>query len=119
MVLSDLKAIDFGLSAAENTAAAEALKKPHNVWETAIWIEASHRKLVKHSDGSFRSESDRFWTFRCREHGRGRSAQEATQRVGDCDLDRSKPSQTSQALRWFLRDYSRRINSRGRLDPAE
>ena len=51
--LDFLKAIDFGLSDAENTAAAEALKKPHNVWETAIWIEASHRKLVKHSDGSY------------------------------------------------------------------
>lgn len=26
----------------------------HNVWETAIWMEASKRRLVRHADGSFR-----------------------------------------------------------------
>jgi len=51
--LDFLRAIDFGLSEAEHAAADAAFKKPHNVWETAVWMAASNRKLVKHADGSY------------------------------------------------------------------
>lgn len=50
--LDFLKAIDVGLSDAENAAADRAFRLPHNVWETAIWMAVSDRKLVRHSDGT-------------------------------------------------------------------
>jgi hypothetical protein len=50
--LDFLRAIDFGLSEAEQAAANSAFKQPHNVWETAVWMAASNRKLVQHADGS-------------------------------------------------------------------
>jgi hypothetical protein len=30
------------------------LSQPHNVWETAVWICLSGRKLVKHANGAYR-----------------------------------------------------------------
>jgi pyrimidine-specific ribonucleoside hydrolase len=32
----------------------EAYSHPHNVWETAVWMEVSNRVLVRHRDGSYR-----------------------------------------------------------------
>ena len=37
-------------SSAENT---ELHSHPHHVWETALWIDVSNRRLVRHSNGSF------------------------------------------------------------------
>ncbi len=51
--LDFLRAIDFGLSEADKAAADGALKQPHNVWETAVWMAVSNRRLVKHADGSY------------------------------------------------------------------
>ena len=32
----------------------EIARKKHNVWETAVWIEIAHRRLVCRADGHFR-----------------------------------------------------------------
>lgn len=34
--------------------APEALKRPHNVWETCVWLEVTNRKLVRRADGHCR-----------------------------------------------------------------
>jgi len=44
-----LRAMDED-SSTENT---EFHSHPHHVWETALWIDVSNRRLVRHSDGSF------------------------------------------------------------------
>jgi hypothetical protein len=51
--LDYLRAIDFGLSDAESAAADRAFKQPHNVWETAVWMAVSNRRLARHADGSY------------------------------------------------------------------
>lgn len=51
--LDFLRAIDLGLSEAEQAAADRSFMQPHNVWETAVWMAASNRRLVKHGDGSY------------------------------------------------------------------
>jgi len=49
--------MDF-LQAVEDDAPAAVLqeigKRPHNVWETAVWIEIAQRRLVRRADGHFR-----------------------------------------------------------------
>jgi hypothetical protein len=37
-----------------NVEAVRAYSQPHNVWETAIWMAAANRRLVKRSDGTSR-----------------------------------------------------------------
>ena len=51
--LDFLRAIDLGLSEAESAAADRAFKQPHNVWETAVWMAVSNRRLAKHAGGSY------------------------------------------------------------------
>jgi len=45
-----LRAIDGDTAPAEPK---EAYSHPHHVWETALWMAVSDRRLVQHNDGSF------------------------------------------------------------------
>jgi hypothetical protein len=45
-----LRAVDKGAPVSDD---AELHSHVHHVWETAVWLEASGRKLVRHDDGSF------------------------------------------------------------------
>ncbi|MGA2621001.1 MAG: hypothetical protein ABSF26_25540 [Thermoguttaceae bacterium] len=55
--MSNSKRVDF-LRALDDNPPAAALetiaRKPHNVWETAIWLQVTGRKLVRRTDGRFR-----------------------------------------------------------------
>ena len=55
--MTNSRRVDF-LRVLEEAPSAAALEKiarmPHNVWETAIWLQVTGRKLVRRADGHFR-----------------------------------------------------------------
>ncbi len=55
--MSNAKRVDFLRALEENPPAAmleTIARKPHNVWETAVWLQITGRKLVRRADGHFR-----------------------------------------------------------------